>query len=352
MDTNEGINDYKRFDYYKTKGLTGLKNLGNTCYMNASLQCLSHTMGLTHYFMSKKFKDDISITNEKRVEYHLVLRYLDVISNMWQHNQIISPKTFKMNLEAFVKRFVGNDQHDAHECIIFMLDVLHRGLCVNVDMNIRGEVKNESDKLRRLSMEAWRDNFNKEYSFIVENLYGQMHTKMKCPDCSYSSHNFDPFVCLPLNVGEKNEDLTLDECLMMTGKTEILDDNNKWDCGGECKGKVNGIRDSRVWKLPNILIIQLKKFSKSGRKVDTKVSFDINNVDLTKCITNEKGDKSKYKYELYAVCNHSGSENGGHYWAYCKRGNEWYNFNDTVVDLISEDKVISKDNYVLFFNRK
>ena len=350
--SNEGVNEYKRFEYYKTKGLTGLKNLGNTCYMNASLQCLSHTMALTHYLMSKKFKEDISNVNERRVEYHLVLRYMDVVSNIWQENQIISPKTFKMNLEAFVKRFVGNDQHDAHECIIFMLDVLHRGLCVPVEMNIRGEIKNESDKLKRLSVEVWKNNFSKGYSYLVENFYGQTHITMKCPDCSYTSHNFDPFVCLPLNVGETNKELTLEECFMMTGKPEILDDNNKWRCGGDCKGLVNGVRESRIWKLPNILIIQLKRFDSRGRKVDPKITFDMNNMDLTKYISSAKEDKSRYKYELYAVCNHSGSENGGHYWAYCKRGNEWYNFNDTTVSAISADKVISEDNYILFFARK
>lgn len=338
------MDDYKGFSYYETKGLTGLKNLGNTCYMNASLQCLSHTMNLTHYFMSKKFQEDISVVNQKRLEYHLVLRYMDVVSNIWQENQIISPKTFKMTMEAFVKRFVGYQQQDAHECIVFILDLLHKGLSVPVEMSITGVVKSEDDIIRKRAVEVWKNNFSKEYSYIVENFYGQMHIKMRCPKCNYTSHNFDPFSCIPLTIANK-EKVMLRECIIKTGKAEVLDDENKWFCEG-CKEKVNGIRETGIWKLPNILVIQLKKFTKSG-KINKKVEFNIKEVNLSKFV--ETG--GQYKYELYATTNHSGSLNAGHYWAYCKRGREWFNFNDTTVTKMEEDKVIAEENYVLFFRK-
>jgi ubiquitin carboxyl-terminal hydrolase 8 len=344
------MDDYKKVDYYKDKGKSGLKNMGNTCYMNSAIQCLSNTLELSHYFLSRQYEKDINKKNPTKLQYHLVLRYIDLLINMWKDNQIIIPKTFKMTIEAFVKRFVGYNQHDSHECIISMLDLLHQGLSVPVEMHITGKVKSEHDKLRRKAVEVWKENFSSNYSHILKIFYGQNHTSMECPDCDYASHNFDPFSCLSLNINDDTK--TLEECFdyNMNG-VEILDDDNKWFCE-ECKEKKNGRRTNRVWTLPPVLIIQLKKYNKS-RKVNTTITFDMDDLDLTKYISPIKNNKTKYKYELYSVNNHSGGLNGGHYWSLCKKSDDkWYNFNDSCVSPISKSKVIGEDNYILFFRRK
>jgi ubiquitin carboxyl-terminal hydrolase 8 len=345
------MNDYKEIEYYKTKGLSGLCNLGNTCYMNSALQCLSHTMNLTHYFLSRKYEEDISKTNQKRLEYHMILRYIDTLTHMWSENQILAPKTIKRTLEAFVKRFVGNDQHDSHECIIFLLDLLHKSLSVKVEVSIKGEVKTDKDRVKKLAAETWKTNFSSNYSYIIENFYGQVHNTITCPDCKNRSNSFDPYSCMSLNI--PNSGGSLDDCFIESGKPEILDDDNKWFCE-ICKDKKNAIKTSSIWVVPNILIIHLKKFTSDGTKIDKQINFDINNVELTKYMSKDKGTKKSRKefFELYAISNHSGSENGGHYWSYCKRDTKWFNFNDANVSEISEDRIICPENYVLFFRRK
>jgi ubiquitin carboxyl-terminal hydrolase 8 len=337
--------------YYKTKGLSGLCNLGNTCYMNSALQCLSHTMNLTHYFLSRKYEEDITKSNSKRLEYHLILRYIDTITHMWDKNQLLAPKTFKKTLEAFVKRFVGNKQHDSHECIIFILDLLHKSLCVKVEVNIKGTAKTDNDKIKKLAAETWKMNFSSNYSYIIENFYGQVHNTLTCPDieCNNKSHSFDPYSCISLNVPSGNKS-TLEDCFIESGKPEILDDDNKWFCDG-CKTKKNAVLTTSLWTVPDILIIHLKKFSCNGKKIDKKIEFDINKFEMSKYIS-KNNNKKNILFELYAVSNHSGNEQGGHYWSYCKRDDKWFNFNDSEVSEISEDRIICPENYVLFFKRK
>lgn len=344
------MNEYKNFKYYEDKGLTGLKNLGNTCYMNSSIQCLSHTMDLVHYFMSKKMEEDVNVVNFKRVEYHLVLRFRDLLYHIWNDNQILSPKTFKMTLEGFVKKYVGYDQHDAQECITYILDIIHRGLSTKVDMNITGKVIDDIDKLRKDGVEAWKSSFENNYSYIIELFYGQMYTKIECPKCEYKSNKFETFSSLSVSIPSNKDNTTLEECIDKIEENEVLDDENKWYCE-ECKDKVNGLMKSKIWKLPDILIVDLKRFTKKANKINTKINFNIESLDLTKYISENKRNNKKYEYELYGVVNHRGDCYVGHYWSLCKRGGEWYNFNDTTVSKIKKEDIITSDNYVLFFKR-
>lgn len=327
------MNEYRKFDFYNSRGLSGLQNLGNTCYMNASIQCLSHTMDLVHYFISKNYEKDVSKKNHSRTEFHIVIRFIEVLSLLWKENQTVNPKFFKMNLEGFVKRFVGYQQQDSHECTIAILDLIHKGLSTPVEMTIRGKVNTLNDSLKKQAAEIWKLNYSQSFSFIIEHFYGQLVIKTKCPECDYKSYTFDPYNCLSLDI-PKIPEVTLLDCLSKSSQPEMLDDDNKWFCE-KCNKKVNGVRETSIWKLPDILIIQLKKF-----KSKQKVNFDLNNFKI-----------GNNNYFLYAVTNHSGTIHSGHYWAYCKRDSKWYNFNDTVVSPIDATKVISEENYVLFFKK-
>lgn len=344
------MNDYKKTDYYNDKGLSGLKNMGNTCYMNSAIQCLSNTMELTHYFLSRKYETDITETNQKKIQYHLVLRYIDLLTNIWKENQIIIPKTFKLTIEAFVKRFVGYNQHDSHECLISILDILHQGLSFPVEMQIKGRVNSENDKLRKRAVEVWKEHYSSNFSFILTLFYGQNHINMKCPDCNNASNMFDPFSCLSLNLNKDCK--TLEDCFDYNmNSLEILDDDNKWYCE-KCNDKKNAIRTSKLWNLPSVLIIQLKKFNNNAKLLNN-ITFDINNLNLNKYISPLKNNTTNYNYELYSVCNHSGSLNGGHYWSICKKNNgKWYDFNDSSVSQIDVKNIISEHNYILFFRKK
>ena len=105
-----------------------------------------------------------------------------------------------------------------------------------------------------------------------------------------------------------------------------------------------------IYSLSEVLIIHLKRF-RNNRKIENFVDFPIENLDLTKYLHNKK---EKYIYDLFGVSNHSGSLNGGHYYAYCKnwKDGEWYEFNDSHVSKIDNKKIVSDNAYVLFYKRK
>ena len=108
------------------------------------------------------------------------------------------------------------------------------------------------------------------------------------------------------------------------------------------------------WKTPNILIIVLKRFDNEGNRKDFEVSFPLSDLNLEKYCVGY--DKFKSKYDLYAICNHEGNANYGHYWAYCKnQNNKWYNYNDTDVSEIEEEELLktgTKSVYCLFYKKK
>ena len=105
------------------------------------------------------------------------------------------------------------------------------------------------------------------------------------------------------------------------------------------------------WSLPNILVIDLKRFTNSNRKRQDTIDIPLNDLDLSSYVIGYK--RKSYVYDLYAVCNHEGGCSGGHYTANIrKEDGKWYNFNDTSVKEIKKNHVISTKAYCLFYKKK
>jgi ubiquitin C-terminal hydrolase len=127
--------------------------------------------------------------------------------------------------------------------------------------------------------------------------------------------------------------------------------DNAWfnDKTGE-KEEINKV--TMFWNLPKLLVICLKRFSTDGkRKLQHLVNYPLTNLNLSKYV---KGYNSKqYVYDLYGVCNHFGGVQGGHYTAYVKHANEkWFHFNDTNVNQVPTDQIVSTAAYCLFYRKK
>ena len=334
---------------YISKGLSGLVNLGNKCFMNSVLQCLSNTLKLTDYFLSSKYKeDDIDKMNNRKKEYYLILSYLNMIINGWETNQVLKPRTFVENISKFVPKYFSLEQQDSHECLMYILDLMHKGLSYEIEVNIVGDVKNENDQLMKKSLEQWSSFYEKEYSFIIETFYGMFFNNINCNNCPVKENVFEPFNCVSLNVPMKNS----------SHLKNLLDDyfNNEenietWVCE-KCNG--NGCkRTTKTWTFPNYLIIHLKRFTNTGEKIHTHIDFPLDDLNLTEYVSQDKKDPNNYIYSLYAVNYHSGSNQSGHYWSTCKNiDNNWYTYNDTDVSKLKNTNLLSKDAYMLFYYRK
>ena len=147
----------------------------------------------------------------------------------------------------------------------------------------------------------------------------------------------------------KNKKLNLDELLANFNQIEKLSKDNEWFCP-KCKKLQLADKKMEIYSISEIVIIHLKRF-RNNRKIENIVDFPIEGLDLTKYLPTQK---EKYIYDLFAVANHVGGLQGGHYYAYCKnsKDGEWYEFNDSHVSKIDKNKVCSETAYVLFYSRR
>ena len=147
----------------------------------------------------------------------------------------------------------------------------------------------------------------------------------------------------------KNKKLNLDELLTNFNQIEKLSKDNEWFCP-KCKKLQLADKKMEIYSISEVVIIHLKRF-RNNRKIENIVDFPIEGLDLTKYLPNQN---EKYIYDLFAVANHVGGLQGGHYYAYCKncKDGEWYEFNDSHVGKIDKNKVCSETAYVLFYSRR
>ena len=152
------------------------------------------------------------------------------------------------------------------------------------------------------------------------------------------------------NIGK----ISINQCFEEFTKLQTLDENNLYNCP-KCKENIAAKNKIELFKIPKILIIQLKRFE-NGQKIKTFIDFPIKNLDISQFISQSSPYPST-KYDLFAVSNHYGELEYGHYDATCLNyiDNNWYNFNDRRVEIIGSnnpDAIVTKDAYVLFYRQR
>jgi ubiquitin carboxyl-terminal hydrolase 4/11/15 len=128
----------------------------------------------------------------------------------------------------------------------------------------------------------------------------------------------------------KHNGISLDDCLNETGKTEILSENNAWYCP-TCKEHRQAEKRLELWKIPDILVMHLKRFSSNRSfrdKLEIKVDYPVEGLDMTSRVIEPEPGKSMI-YDLIAVDMHYGGLGGGHYTAYAQNfmNKTWYEYN-------------------------
>ncbi len=188
-------------------GACGLVNVGNSCYMNSAVQCLSHTPLLRAYILSGMFFPEINRDNPFGSGGILVEEFSKLLKSLWSGDLVCAdPIKFKQELGKWKSDFAGNNQQDSQEVIQFMLDGLHED--VNrvltkqyIPAPDEDENSAKSDELR--AAEQWHRHLQLNRSKIVDLFQGQMRTEVVCMTCKNRNVNFDPFMHLSIPIPDK-----------------------------------------------------------------------------------------------------------------------------------------------------
>ena len=197
----------KFFSENSSHGLCGSYNLGNTCFMNSSIACLSNCTELTYYFLSGEYKKDINRENKLGMGGALAESWGELLSEYWiGQNHVGDPSDFKRTFGHKIKRFSGYNQQDSNEFIDLFLDNLNEDLnAVTNKEYIELKEKGENETDEQCSKRFW-DNYLKRNDSIITDLFcGQMKSTVTCPNCKFINITFDPFNTLNLNIPESSQ---------------------------------------------------------------------------------------------------------------------------------------------------
>ena len=325
------------------KGASGLHNVGNTCYLNATLQCLRHCTDISKYILTNDYKKHFK---GNVLEQNVIITWHALLYKLWSSEEPCNPIDFvrcfiEASQNSEYSTFVSFQQNDVDEFLTNIINIMHNAIRFPINFSLSGEPQNDNDHHAIQAYNRWKSFFEKDYSIFVKHLYSQYITKTECPECETVSFSYDPVLVIHAPIPDK-DDITLYDCLDLLTDHQKLDEENKWKCDS-CNVKSCATVSTKFWDTSKYFIILLKRYT-NDRKNDARVDIP-DSLNLKKYAVNYR--KGKFNYQLSGICHHSGSLGGGHYYATCKTNGQWTVYNDSSVTLI--DKPDISNAYCLFY---
>lgn len=348
---------------------TGLDNLGNTCYINTTLQLLMAITELNTYFLSDEFIEDINrqvkilmMSKNKHITNNIFLTrsYSSMIHDLNNNKYSeYKPTNIYKQLNAHHPAFIMGIQQDSFESLVVILDAFHESLKYEIDINIGGIIKNEIDQLM---IDSCKSIDSKNYSKIYDLFGGRI---LQCVICKEDNRNgevlskrFEHYLQTNLEIPDDAE--TIYDCLDYFFADESLDENNLY-FDEKSGNKVNSDISKKFINLPKYLIISLKRFKQNNMgmiigKNKSKIAIPIDEDYLDLSDYTIGYDKDDANYRLISAGLHSGGLNGGHYYAYCidTNDNKYYEYNDSSKQLLDMDNCeneLYKNGYYFIFKK-
>ncbi|XP_061823239.1 ubiquitin carboxyl-terminal hydrolase 22-like isoform X2 [Nerophis lumbriciformis] len=349
---------------WKMQGLRGLINLGNTCFMNCIVQALTHTPLLRDFFLSDRHKCEMQSNS------CLVCEMSQLFQEFYSgHRSPHIPFRLLHLVWTHARHLAGYEQQDAHEFLIAALDVLHR------------HCKDDNGK---------KANNPNHCNCIIDQIFtGGLQSDVTCQVCHGVSTTIDPFWDISLDLpgsstpfwplspggdgstlnGEShtNGATTLTDCLRRFTRPEHLGSSAKIKCSG-CHSYQESTKQLTMKKLPIVACFHLKRFEHSAklrRKITTYVSFPLE-LDMTPFMASSKESRmngqyqqtvepfnNDNKYSLFAVVNHQGTLESGHYTTFIRQHKDhWFKCDDAIITKASIEAVLDSEGYLLFYHKQ
>ncbi|XP_077590561.1 ubiquitin carboxyl-terminal hydrolase 22-like isoform X5 [Stigmatopora nigra] len=359
-----------------TIGLRGLINLGNTCFMNCIVQALTHTPLLRDFFLSDRHKCEMQSNS------CLVCEMSQLFQEFYSgHRSPHIPFRLLHLVWTHARHLAGYEQQDAHEFLIAALDVLHR--------HCKGDAMRDNDNGKKAS------NPNHCNCIIDQIFTGGLQSDVTCQVCHGVSTTIDPFWDISLDLpgsstpfwplspggdggtvnGESHlsGSTTLTDCLRRFTRPEHLGSSAKIKCGS-CHSYQESTKQLTMKKLPIVACFHLKRFEHSAklrRKITTYVSFPLE-LDMTPFMASSKESRMNGQYQqtvdvlnndnnclcmsrysLFAVVNHQGTLESGHYTSFIRQHkDQWFKCDDAIITKASIQDVLDSEGYLLFYHKQ
>jgi ubiquitin carboxyl-terminal hydrolase 36/42 len=321
------------------KGINGLYNANNTCYINTSVQCLGHCVRLLRYVLYGKYERRTGcLVNELR----------EVLHALWVEDHGLIPNRFLKYLRMHLTQLDMRHQNDIQEFLVMLMDKMNASISVPVPVPVPESVCDTENttsigRLQRKADCAWQTSMGKEYSPLTPFFYGQSINQIICGRCQKIHHNYEPFSVLMLAIPDKESSLT--ECLGSHVSEEYLNDGEQeWRCDG-CNHTEKSLKTTKFWRLPHLLTICLKRFTHDLRKNNAYITIP-ETLDVSQYVI---GPTHK-TYNLVSVACHVGVYGGGHYYAVCKNPNgKWYKIDDKDKTELGHEFQTPANAYMVFY---
>lgn len=313
----------------------GILNMGNTCYLNTSLQCLLNT---------NIFSEQLQTI---QTNHQIFSSLRDIYENDKKLKQPIDLSSLLEILATQLKdKIYLREQNDMQEFIVIFIEALNKEIsreinpkkmeqCISIRNNrnlsaiqrFRGHVEYE-----------WLLSNKKEYSELISIFYGQQITQIQCNVCAGIYHLYENFMAIPLSFNANTNITELIHNFMLN------EDVQSRDCD-DCKKKCSAKKTHKFWRLPQVLMLFIKRFDSNLKKINNPI--DVNEtLDLSAYTMNKKNRQ----YSLVSIGCHCGSMNNGHYFAICRQpNNKWAIYDDDSIRYIDDYKSVASNLYYVLF---
>ncbi|KAF8379074.1 hypothetical protein HHK36_028501 [Tetracentron sinense] len=309
----------------------GLANLGNTCFLNAVLQCFTHTVPFVQGLRSSNHATPCDRGSEGFCVFCALRDHIEL--SLSSSGGIISPFKLVDNMSYLSSSFSRFEQEDAHEFLQCLLDRLDSSC---LDSNSKDRCLSSQDD-----------------SFVKQIFGGRLRSQLRCCNCGHCSDTFEPLIDLSLEIEDVD---TLPSALKSFTKVEKIEDPEaKFTCEN-CKEEVSVEKQLMLDQAPSVATFHLKRFKNDGsyvEKIDKYIKYPLE-LDLQPYTSSSQNNDVDLKYELYAVVVHNGlSSWSGHYVCFIRSSPDtWYRLDDSKVKRVGEEFVLSQEAYILFYARQ